>query len=106
MLLFLAALSPPEAPADGGLEVQVQQCSTFYNDEVKYVREPSPSEFHSSWTGSVIYDPEEIEWIMQVGEAEVTGTPHNEWQDGFVPKVNHTECGGSGGHLMMGGSHH
>jgi hypothetical protein len=91
------AVSPEEFPEE-------PQCSTFYNDEVTYVNNPEPVKYHSSYNGPIMYDPEKMSVMQGVSDFEVTGTPHDDWQDEWVPKQFHTECG-VGSH-MMGGSHH
>jgi hypothetical protein len=73
-------------------------CSTFYNDHVYYANEPEPRGKHTSWKGPHMYDPNVIEGYENDGEFEVTGSPHNDWQTGFVPKTNHSPCGGGSGH--------
>lgn len=52
-----------------------------------------------------MFDPDSIVGSMTVGEHEVTGVPHNDWQEGYVPKINHNSCGGAG-HHFGGGAHH
>jgi hypothetical protein len=99
LALVVIAAVPEVAPAD---EIPGDPvCSTFYNDYVQYAADDYPTQYHSSYNGDIMYDPDHISWVFTAGEAEVTGSSHNDWQLGHVPKVNHSACGGSGG-----GHHH